>query len=61
VKRDTEELAWLIEQLPDEQLETTFLEARYGSLYRNLHGNIEHLHYHLGQIVLLKKWIRAGD
>ena len=23
--------------------------------YRNLHGQISHLHYHLGQIVLLKK------
>ena len=25
------------------------------SAYRNLHGQISHLHYHLGQIVLLKK------
>lgn len=25
------------------------------SIYRNLHGQISHLHYHLGQIVLLKK------
>jgi hypothetical protein len=25
------------------------------SAYRNLHGQISHLHYHIGQIVLLKK------
>ncbi|MBK9329214.1 MAG: DinB family protein [Sphingobacteriales bacterium] len=25
------------------------------SAYRNLHGQISHLHYHMGQIVLLKK------
>lgn len=25
------------------------------SAYRNLHGQVSHLHYHLGQIVLLKK------
>ena len=26
--------------------------------YKTLHGNVEHAHYHLGQIVLLKKLIR---
>ena len=25
------------------------------SVYRNVHGQVSHLHYHLGQIVLLKK------
>ena len=27
------------------------------SAYRNLHGQISHLHYHLGQMVLLKKLV----
>ncbi|MCC6584755.1 MAG: DinB family protein [Chitinophagales bacterium] len=27
------------------------------SVYRNVHGQVSHLHYHLGQIVLLKKII----
>lgn len=53
-----EAFATLVEGLTDERLEETFLEKRYGSVYRNLHGNIEHMHYHLGQIVLLKKMIR---
>ncbi|MDQ3278440.1 MAG: DUF1572 domain-containing protein [Bacteroidota bacterium] len=53
--RDAEELATLVEQLPDEQLGNTFADEKYGSFYRNLHGLIEHCHYHLGQIVLIKK------
>jgi uncharacterized damage-inducible protein DinB len=53
-----EAFAGLVEGLSDARLEETFLEKRYGSIYRNLHGNIEHMHYHLGQIVLLKKMIR---
>jgi hypothetical protein len=48
----------MIEGFSDERLEEIFLEKRYGSIYRNLHGNMEHMHYHLGQIVLLKKMIR---
>jgi uncharacterized damage-inducible protein DinB len=53
-----EAFATLVESFNDEQLEDIFLEKRYGTVYRNLHGNIEHMHYHLGQIVLLKKMIR---
>lgn len=47
-------------------LENTLLEKEDASLeqpvfegatsaYRNVHGQVSHLHYHLGQIVLLKK------
>jgi hypothetical protein len=56
---DAEELAALIEQLPDSRLHETFVHEKYGSYYRNLCGLIEHLHYHLGQIVLLKKLLSA--
>ncbi len=52
---DAEALADLIEQLPDEKLGEDFVDAKYGSYYRNLHGIIEHAHYHLGQIVVVKK------
>ena len=52
---DAERFAALIEQLPEAQLSETFTDEKYGSFYRNLHGIIEHTHYHLGQIVLLKK------
>ena len=54
--RDTAmQWAMLVEQLPDEQLTQPFRDGHYGNWFRNLSGAIEHAHYHLGQIVLLKK------
>lgn len=47
----------LIEQLPDSQLSTIFVDEKYGTYYRNLQGIIEHTHYHLGQIAIIKKII----
>ena len=58
---DAKNFANLIEQLPDSKLENDFSEKKYGSYYRNLHGIIEHTHYHLGQIVLIKKIILMGN
>lgn len=55
---NAEKAASLIEQFTEEQLEVDFSEEKYGSFYRNIHGIIEHLHYHLGQIVILKQLIR---
>ena len=52
---DAETFASLIEQLPEAKLGETFIDEKYGTYYRNLHGIIEHIHYHLGQIVLIKK------
>lgn len=52
---DSENFASLIEQFPEEKLDEIFHDERYGNYYRNLHGVNEHSHYHLGQIVLLKK------
>lgn len=54
---DAENFARLIEQLPVEKFEEIFMNDKYGNYYRNIHGIIEHNHYHLGQIVLLKKII----
>lgn len=57
--RDAEKLAVLIEQLPESKLGETFVDEKYGNYFRNLHGLIEHCHYHLGQIVLIKKlWMQ---
>ncbi len=53
-------LAGQIELLSDQQLQDVFVEEKYGTMYRNLHGLIEHTHYHLGQISLLKKMIQHG-
>ncbi len=52
---DAEIFAGLIERLPESKLEETFVDEKYGNYYRNIHGIIEHIHYHLGQIVLIKK------
>lgn len=55
---DAELFASVVEQLPEDKLAETFTDVRYGNYYRNLHGIIEHGHYHLGQIVLIKKFLR---
>ena len=52
---DAENFASLIEQLPESKLWEDFSDNKYGNYYRNLHGIIEHVHYHLGQIILIKK------
>jgi len=54
---DAETFAGLVEQLPDSKLSENLADPKYGNYYRNLSGIIEHTHYHLGQIVLIKKII----
>lgn len=58
---DAENFAGLIEQLPESKLREDFSENKYGNYYRNIHGIIEHCHYHLGQIVLIKKIIAQAN
>jgi len=48
----------LVEKLPENLLFETFTDKKYGNYYRNLLGIIEHTHYHLGQIVLIKKIVQ---
>ena len=55
---EAERFVTLIEQLPEHQLEETIVDEKYGNYYRNIHGIIEHTHYHLGQIVLIKKLLK---
>lgn len=50
-----ERAALLLEKLPDELLTRDFVDPKYGTNYRNIAGMIEHIHYHLGQIVIIKK------
>lgn len=51
-------LAAAIEQLTAEQLEQEILPG-YPTAYKSLQGCVEHVHYHLGQIVILKQLLRA--
>lgn len=55
---DVENFAVLLEKFPDDKLGDVFIADKYGNYYRNFHGIIEHCHYHLGQIVLLKKMVQ---
>lgn len=57
---DVECVALLIEQMHDGKLNEDFAEVKYGTYYRNIAGIIEHTHYHLGQIVLIKKLLQKG-
>ena len=56
---ETEVFAKQIEQLPDSKLDEVFQQEKYGTYYRNIQGIIEHTHYHLGQIMLIKKLLQA--
>jgi hypothetical protein len=55
---DAKIFAQQIEQLPEEKLWET-ISDEYGNYYRNIQGVIEHNHYHLGQIVIIKKILDA--
>jgi uncharacterized damage-inducible protein DinB len=61
-RADAKTFADLVEALPDSKLDETFVNEKYGNYYRNLHGIIEHFHYHLGQVVLIKKIVlQSGE
>lgn len=57
---DAEQFAVLLEQLPESRFQEVFVDEKYGSYHRNMYGIIEHTHYHLGQIVLIKKILQQG-
>ena len=55
---DAEAFAVAVEQFPEDRLEENN-PPNLGSIYKKIHGVIEHNHYHLGQIVLIKKLLRS--
>src|SRR5690606_4363135 len=55
---EAELLASLVEQLPENRMWENFSGEKYGTWYRNLQGLIEHTHYHLGQISIIKRLIQ---
>ena len=59
--KDAERLSALIEKFPKERLMETMADEKYGSYHRNLLGILEHTHYHLGQIPIIKKLIDNSD
>ncbi len=57
---DADNFACLLEQLPESRFGEMFTDEKYGTYYRNMHGITEHIHYHLGQIVIIKKIIQRA-
>lgn len=51
-------LATELEKLDERTLSEVFSDEKYGTYFRNVAGVVEHAHYHLGQIVIIKKMIR---
>lgn len=56
---DSEQFAELLEKIPDSKLDEVFVDEKYGTYQRNIDGMIEHAYYHLGQITLIKKLLKA--
>ncbi len=57
---DAENFADLLEKLPENRLWENIADPKYGDYYRNIQGIIEHNHYHLGQIALIKKIVHGA-
>ena len=55
--RDAEAFDVAVEQLSEEQLDSTFVDEKYGTYRRNIEGIIEHSYYHLGQVSLIRKLV----
>ena len=58
---EAEQLAKHVEKLPENKFEEVFTDEKYGTYYRNFHGIVEHTHYHLGQIVIIKKILLSRE
>jgi hypothetical protein len=57
---EAEQFAALVEQMPESRFWEVFKDEKYGNYYRNIHGIIEHTHYHLGQIAVVKKILQQA-
>lgn len=58
---NAEEFASCVERIPETKLGDAFTDEKYGNFYRNIAGIIEHSHYHMGQIVMLKKMLNSNQ
>jgi len=58
---DAENLANEIAMISEAKLFEDFSDPKYGSFYRNFLRIIEHTHYHLGQISLIKKLLKEKN
>lgn len=54
---DAKHFSVLIQSIPTETLWQEFEKPEYGNYFRNIQGIIEHTHYHLGQIAIIRKML----
>ncbi|MFY0673666.1 MAG: DUF1572 domain-containing protein [Bacteroidia bacterium] len=52
---EAEEYISILADFDESMLYNDLIEKKYGSYFRNFLGLIEHTHYHLGQIAIVKK------
>jgi hypothetical protein len=57
--RNAKDLASEVETMSEDQLDSDFVDPKYGSYRRNIEGLIEHSYYHMGQISLIKKLLNT--
>ena len=55
--QSAQNLAEAVKQFPEEKLFEPVI-ANHSTVYKTLHGIIEHTHYHLGQIVIIKNLVK---
>ena len=55
--KDSEKFIALMEEMTEDRLLENFVDEKYGNYQRNIDLMIEHIYYHLGQILIIKKLI----
>lgn len=58
---DAVQFATHVERMSEEQLDSVFIDEKYGTFRRNIEGIIEHSYYHLGQVSLIRKMVELGE
>ena len=48
-----------VKKMETQHLQGDFIEPKYGTYFKNIQGIIEHTYYHLGQMAIIKKMIKA--
>ncbi|MEL6672066.1 MAG: DinB family protein [Bacteroidota bacterium] len=51
----------LVEEMPAEKMGEIFVLEKYGTYMRNIQGMIEHIYYHLGQVVIIRKLLSEQE
>jgi uncharacterized damage-inducible protein DinB len=55
-----EQLIAQVAQMTEEQITADFADGTYGTTVRNIDALVEHTYYHVGQFMLIKKYLRSS-